>query len=105
MNNENKILEKIDHDDIVKQTLKDMNKMEHYNIKEVKLIYKLCNILEEKYHLIYPDDVAMGYCDAIDSGCKTFDEILKFVDDPSLLTDDDCPILYCNYEGKWRTIQ
>lgn len=76
----NKILEKIDREDF-KSELEDMGKMEHYNIREIKLMYKLWYKLEEKYGLVWVIDVIHCYCEAIEEGYKSFDDIFKYIGD------------------------
>lgn len=87
----------------------------YYKEKQFELITKIYDYLKEKYPEINEVSVIGYYAEAIEKGYKSFKSIIAFIeeqielellkDEDFMLDDDDCPMLYCNYEGKWRTIQ
>lgn len=85
----------------------------HYKEKQFELITKIYNYLKEKYPEINEVSVIDYYDYAIEEGHKSFKSIIAFIeeqielenDQDFILDDAYCPTLYCNYEGKWRTIQ
>lgn len=87
----------------------------YYKEKQFELITKIYDYLKEKYPEINEVSVIGYYAEAIEKGYKSFKSIIAFIeecielkllkDEDFMLDDDDCPMLYCNYEGKCRTIQ